>query len=665
MTIWVNAAGLRVPGATNLEELWDRLCRGPTAVSIETLDGLPFRDRVAVCRAGEGLGLRGVDRSIDLGLAATADALSTDAGFAAVEAPRRGVVVGTAFGTLPSVVEVAQALARDGARAVGPRTVPSLMNNALAAAIALHHGCRGPTYTVTTACASGTDAVSVGCQWLAADTVDQVVVCGADAPVVASVLTGFQRLGALSSEITDPDRACRPFDRDRTGFVMGEGASCMVLERERRASTLGSVEGWAATDDAYHVVAPDPAGGGARRSMELALRSAGLAPDSIGHVNAHGTATTLNDLAEAAAVSDLLGGSTPVTSSKGMFGHLMGAAGTTEAIATLLALRHGSVPPTFGYDMPDPTMAPIAVVRHRPLPSDGRYAISNSFAFGGHNANVGPGRGHAVLMSRRFTATAPAHTSAAVTAARISRRAGLTPSLTGCWPIAQYHGDQRRAARQRVGQREHEADDVAHHRDEHGDADGPSPRTAEPARRERDRRVERGQQRAGEDGEEHTADPNAVEREDANGHCRRHSDHRGHRGQRRHERRPPAQPHGRAAHRQCVKQLEAPGVLVAGRDRGYAGDGHAGEQQREHQCEDLAVEVPGGQRDVLRAERLEHRAHVLHRLEGLGALQRRPERGVEDDERHDADPPPRRRPAQRVHAPLDELDRSGTHARRS
>ena len=384
----ITGCGLRVPGASRVSELWLLLVNSKCAGSIETFDGLPYRSRVAVAKVVGSLCSSQRDRSVDLGLAAVASALGDHPRFHSIPPDRRAIVVATALGPIGALMTTAREIAAKDASVVGPRTVPNLMVNGLSAAIALQHNCQGPAHTVSTACASGTDALGLGMQMIDLDVADVVIVCGADAPVRADVLAGFQRLGALSAETEDAARACRPFDVERTGFMMAEGACCLILEHIHEPDRLGSVVSYGSTSDAHHLVAPRPDGSGAKRAMMTAIERGHVDLSEIGHVNAHGTGTSLNDAAEARAINGLLGSTVPVWSAKGSLGHLMGAAGVAEALATVLALGNSLIPPTAGLNSIDPEIARIDLVVGRPRPLVSQYALSNSFAFGGHNACV-------------------------------------------------------------------------------------------------------------------------------------------------------------------------------------------------------------------------------------------------------------------------------------
>jgi 3-oxoacyl-[acyl-carrier-protein] synthase II len=266
--------------------------------------------------------------------------------------------------------------------------VPMMMPNATAALVAIHHGFTGPNLAVATACTTGSHAIGEGARYVRDGMADVVVCGGAEACITAVTVAAFARMGALSKN-PDPRAASRPFDDDRDGFVMGEGAAFLVLEPFERAiargaSILGEVAGYGLTCDAHHITAPIDDGSGATAAIEMALADAGVAPAAIGHVNAHGTSTPQNDSAEAAALAKVFGpNAVPVTSGKGVTGHLIGAAGAVEAIATLLSVDRGTVPPTANHQR---TSLPVDVVAGEPRSVARAPAVSTSFAFGGHNA---------------------------------------------------------------------------------------------------------------------------------------------------------------------------------------------------------------------------------------------------------------------------------------
>lgn len=347
--------------------------------------------------------VRRIDRVGQFGLAAAHDALAQaglldgndtdDDNGGAVDPRRVAVVVGSGVGGLTTLEDGVETRVSRGSHRVGPLLVPMMMPNATAGLIALRHGFRGPSLAVATACASGANSIGEGVHMIRSGRADVVVAGGSEAAITPTALAGFARMGALSGRSHDPAGASRPFDRERDGFVMGEGAGILVLESEehaarRGATTLGEVAGYGATCDAHHLTAPDPSGAGALACMRDALADAGVTTDDIGHVNAHGTSTPLNDRAESDALVELFGGSTPpVTSTKGVTGHLVGAAGAIEAVLGLLAAARGLVPPVA--NLSDPDVDPrVDLVHREPRAVTGPVVLSNSFGFGGHNASL-------------------------------------------------------------------------------------------------------------------------------------------------------------------------------------------------------------------------------------------------------------------------------------
>jgi 3-oxoacyl-[acyl-carrier-protein] synthase II len=337
---------------------------------------------------------RRTDRFTQLALAAAELALA-DAGWSAdppIDPAGVGCVFGTGIGGLGSL-EVPKDVLRDsGPRAVSPLSVPLMMGNAAAAAVAMRRGLRGPSYGVVSACAAGSHAIGTAARMIRAGEAEIVVTGGAEATLTPLARASFGAMGALSQL-----GISRPFDAERDGFVMGEGAGVIVLESEagaraRGATVFGRVLGSASTSDAFHITAPDPEAEQASRAILLALEDAGVEIDDVDYVNAHGTSTELNDRSETEALKSALGDRArqiPISSTKSSIGHLLGAAGAVEAIATVGALDRGVAPPTVNLETPgeglDLDYVPGAA---KPLPgeTEGRVAISNSFGFGGHNA---------------------------------------------------------------------------------------------------------------------------------------------------------------------------------------------------------------------------------------------------------------------------------------
>jgi 3-oxoacyl-[acyl-carrier-protein] synthase II len=299
-----------------------------------------------------------------------------------------GVVVTTGIGGLQTVIEQLRVLNEKGPDRVSPFMVPMMMPNAGAAAVSMRFGLGGPAETVTTACAAGTHAIGNAARLVASGRCSVAIAGGAEAVVVPIAEAGFRNMTALSN-----DGVSMPFDVQRHGFVMGEGAGALVLEDyehaiARGATILAEVVGAASTADAHHITAPDPEGSGALRCMELALEDAQLESGAVSHINAHGTSTPLNDLAESGAVRKLFGERrVPTTSVKGHLGHSLAAAGALEGVVSVLSIQHQIVPPTAGTTVVDPAVD-LDVVLGKPRVVDIDVVLSNSFGFGGHNGSV-------------------------------------------------------------------------------------------------------------------------------------------------------------------------------------------------------------------------------------------------------------------------------------
>ena len=297
-------------------------------------------------------------------------------------------VVTTGIGGLQTVLEQVRILNEKGPARVSPFMVPMMMPNAASAAVSMRFGLGGPCETVTTACAAGTHAIGNAARFVASGRSTFAVAGGAEAVMVQIAESGFRNMTALSNT-----EFSRPFDVERDGFVMGEGAGVLVLEEwehaiARGATILAEVIGAASTADFYHITAPDPSGAGAIRCMETALSDAGITASDVSHVNAHGTSTPLNDLAESAAMRHVFAGEVPpVTSVKGHLGHSLAAAGALEGVVSVMSLRHQTIPPTAGTTVVDPAIG-LDVVIGEPRRADLDIVMSNSFGFGGHNGTV-------------------------------------------------------------------------------------------------------------------------------------------------------------------------------------------------------------------------------------------------------------------------------------
>jgi 3-oxoacyl-[acyl-carrier-protein] synthase II len=304
-------------------------------------------------------------------------------------AERTGVLVGTGIGGALIHEEQTIVLHEKGGRRVSPFTIPMMMPNAAAAAISIAHGFQGPCETISTACAAGTHSIGQAARWIQWGICDAAVAGGTEAGMSPIAVNGFANMKAISRS-----GRSRPFDAGRDGFVLSEGAGVLVLEewegaKRRGARILGEICGSASLADAHHITAPAPGGRGAVRCMQRALDDAGLQPADIAHINAHGTSTPLNDAAEALGIATLFGTPGPiVTSTKGVTGHALGAAGAIEAVAVLLSMQHGLIPPTDGLECFDPELPAIDVVQKEARVWTPGPSLSNSFGFGGHNGTL-------------------------------------------------------------------------------------------------------------------------------------------------------------------------------------------------------------------------------------------------------------------------------------
>ncbi|MEU3312241.1 beta-ketoacyl-[acyl-carrier-protein] synthase family protein [Streptomyces sp. NPDC006662] len=386
----VTGLGLVTAAGCDREATWSAVLAGRTTAAPDpALHGLPVSlscrvpalDHPVLRRRGSAR-LDPVDR---FGLVATAQALE-QAGLDPREwdGSRVAVVTGGGLGGVLTQEKALARLAEQGPDFVSPYFLPGYLINMACANIALRFGVTGPTLSTSTACASGTTALGIARDLLAAGRCDIALVCGADAAVTRLVVTGFTQLGALSGT------GSRPFDTTRDGFVIAEGAGALVLERPehaaaRAARPLARLVGYAASTDAHHLVAPHPEGRGAEQAVRAALADAGLGPEDVSHVNAHGTSTRQNDAVEAALIRRVFPHGPPVTSAKGTLGHTLGAAGVIEAALTVLALTEDTVPPTGGLTDPDPAMD-IDLVTGPARTHKSEAAVSHSFGFGGHNA---------------------------------------------------------------------------------------------------------------------------------------------------------------------------------------------------------------------------------------------------------------------------------------
>ncbi len=407
--IVITGMGTVNPLGLNVEETWRNAVNGVSGVAPITLfDASNLQVRIA-CEVKnfnpekhmDAKEARRRDRFEQLATAAAAEALAS-AGLEVTEANagRIGVIVSSAIGGLKAIAEAVIINEKEGPRRVSPFLIPMLMANGAAGLIAIDHGIKGPCLSVASACASGADGIGVAFLMLRSGMIDAALAGASESTVTSVGIAAFDRVGAMSRRNEDYSMTPAPFDKNRDGLVMGEGAAILVLETEtharaRGANILAELAGYGATADAYHVTAPHENGEGGAAAIRLALECARANPDEVGYINAHGTATPLNDVSETRAIKAAFGELAyriPVSSTKSMTGHMMGATGALEALFCVQAVREGVLPPTIHYQTPDPE-CDLDYIPNQAREKKIDLAISNAFGFGGHNA---------VLVVRRY-----------------------------------------------------------------------------------------------------------------------------------------------------------------------------------------------------------------------------------------------------------------------
>ena len=393
----------------DVEATWDGMVSGRSGIG--PITAFEQNDEWTVRFAGEVSELdsshcvdhreaKRMDRACLLGLVAAEEAaLDSGIDFSTGDHSRRGVAIGSGIGGIITIEEGYGKLLKTGPRKINPFTVPKLMVNACAGNVSIRHKLQGANIATATACATGGHSIGAAFQLIQRGDADVMLAGGTEAAVSSLCIGAFSTMKALSTRNEDPTRASRPFDRDRDGFVLAEGAAVLVLEelehaKARGAEILAEMVGYASSGDAHHIAAPDESGIGARNAMSLALKDAELEPSKIGYINAHGTSTPLGDTAEVNAVMSVFGDhatSLAMSSTKSMTGHALGAAGGIESIAVVQALRSGILPPTINLDSPDDEFQ-LDFVAHEAQERPIDYAINNSFGFGGHNVSLVFGR---------------------------------------------------------------------------------------------------------------------------------------------------------------------------------------------------------------------------------------------------------------------------------
>jgi 3-oxoacyl-[acyl-carrier-protein] synthase II len=400
----ITGMGALAPNGNSVEEMWESLINGRGGITrVTAFDSTPFTSQIG----GEVKGfdptewlnpkeIRRMDRFVQFAIVASKMAVK-DAGLEIEkEDPHRiGVVVGSGIGGIKTIEEQHSLMLEKGPQKISPFFIPMLIVNMAPGMIAMQLKVKGPNFCITTACATSNHCVGEAWRLIQCGDADAIIAGGSEAAVTPLGYAGFCSLKALSTRNDAPEKASRPFDKERDGFVMAEGAGIVILEelehaRKRGARIHAELVGYGASADAYHMTAPAPGGEGAVACMRVAMESASVTPDDVDYINAHGTSTVLNDKFESMAVKEVFkehAMKLPISSIKSMIGHLLGAAGGAELIATILTIKHGVIPPTINYEHPDPE-CDLDYVPNTAREQDVKIALTNSFGFGGHNATL-------------------------------------------------------------------------------------------------------------------------------------------------------------------------------------------------------------------------------------------------------------------------------------
>ena len=400
----ITGVGLVIPSGIGVKTAWKNVCEGRSGIGpLTRFDTNGFETKIAAEVNGfnperyiEKKEIKKTDLFVQYAMGAAREAIE-DSGLQITpeNADRIGVIVGTGLGGLPTLEKYHQILLERGPSRISPFFIPMLIANLASGHIAIRFGAKGPNTCIVTACATGAHCIGDAYRAILYGDADAIIAGGTEANITPLTIGGFNAMKALSTRNEEPEKASRPFEKNRDGFVVAEGAGIVILEelefaRRRGARIYGEIVGYGYTGDAYHITAPSPDGDGAARCMRMAIRDAGLQPEEIEYINAHGTSTQLNDRTETMAIKTVFGEYAkriPISATKSMTGHLLGAAGSTEAIFTLLAIYGGILPPTINYEEPDPEcdldFIPNVARRH-PV----KVGMSNAFGFGGTNATL-------------------------------------------------------------------------------------------------------------------------------------------------------------------------------------------------------------------------------------------------------------------------------------
>jgi len=400
----ITGMGLVIPTGIGVKTAWKNVCEGKSGIGFITrFDTNGFETKIA----GEVVNfnpesyidkkeIKKMDLFIHYAIAATKEALEdAQLNITPENSEHIGVIVGTGLGGLPSIEKYHKVLLEKGPGRITPFFIPMLIANLASGQIAIQFGPKGPNTCVVTACATGAHCIGDAFRAIIYGDAEAMIAGGTEANITPLTIGGFNAMKALSTRNDEPERACRPFEKNRDGFVVAEGAGILILEElqfalKRNAKIYGELVGYGYTGDAYHITAPSPDGDGAVRCMRMAIKDAGLKPEDVDYINAHGTSTPLNDLTETIAIKTVFSDHArriPISATKSMTGHLLGAAGSTEAIFTILAIRDGIIPPTINYEEPDP-QCDLDYVPNVARRQHLNIAMSNAFGFGGTNATL-------------------------------------------------------------------------------------------------------------------------------------------------------------------------------------------------------------------------------------------------------------------------------------
>jgi 3-oxoacyl-[acyl-carrier-protein] synthase II len=396
--------GLVIPTGIGVGTAWKNVCEGKSGVGpLTRFDTNGFETKIAAEVKNfnpelyiDKKEIKKMDLFIHYAIAAAKEALEdAQLSITPENSEQIGVIVGTGLGGLPSIERYHKVLLERGPSRITPFFIPMLIANMASGQIAIQFGPKGPNTCVVTACATGGHCIGDAFRAIVYGDAEAMITGGTEANITPLTIGGFNAMKALSTRNDEPEKACRPFEKNRDGFVVAEGSGILILEElqfalKRKAKIYGELIGYGYTGDAYHITAPSPDGDGAVRCMRMAIKDAGLTPEDVDYINAHGTSTPLNDLTETIAIKRVFGDyakKVPISATKSMTGHLLGAAGSTEAIFTLLSIRDGIMPPTMNYDEADPECDLDYIpnmARRKPF----KIGMSNSFGFGGTNATL-------------------------------------------------------------------------------------------------------------------------------------------------------------------------------------------------------------------------------------------------------------------------------------